>query len=188
MRMLFVKRLFARFMVCIWAFVFLAVGAGMLWVAALIGIDAYVSDERNRAEVIKGLSASNRDQADSMIRAIHTWAEGAHMLVGPVAVLTLAIVAGAVLLMTMSQDMVDMVNAKTFSRASGRIASQMGYDPTMRRTGRRLDDAYGSPAARPESAPGYAPPSEPPVSPVTNTSYSFGTPSVGAEESGKEAR
>lgn len=137
MKALFAKRLFVRVMSCIWIVTILSMTATALFLAVLFGMDWWSRQP--------GMAQEMTDpQTQKMLGDLRLVMSVIRPALLPLAVLMLATVLGAIVTMTMSQDVFDTYNSRTFSQASGRIATEMGYDPTMQRTGARLNETYGS--------------------------------------------
>lgn len=137
MKALFAKRLFVRVMSCIWIVTILSMAATALFLAVLFGMD-WLSRQPSVAQEMAD------PQTQKIMGDLRFGMAVIRPALLPLAVLMLATVLGAIVTMTMSQDVFDTYNSRTFSQASGRIATEMGYDPTMQRTGARLNETYGS--------------------------------------------
>lgn len=137
MKALFAKRLFVRVMSCIWIVTILSMTATALFLAVLFGMD-WLSRQPGMAQEMAD------PQTQKIMGELRFGMAVIRPALLPLAVLMLATVLGAIVTMTMSQDVFDTYNSRTFSQASGRIATDMGYDPTMQRTGARLNETYGS--------------------------------------------
>lgn len=140
MKALFAKRLFVHVMSCIWIVVVLNMAIMALSLATLFGVDWWSRQPSAAQEMTD-------PQTQKMLGDLRLVMSVIRPALLPLAVLMLATVLGAIVTMTMSQDVFDTYNSRTFSQASGRIATEMGYDPTMQRTGARLNETYGAQGA-----------------------------------------
>lgn len=170
------ERLFVRIMVCIWVLLIIPLGIWLISNVVRLVRNSFLLTSFG-VQVYGFFTSSTRvgeaRLRDGVAESLHAENDVLLMIIIPVCVLILSMIATAILLMTMSQDMLDTYNSLTLDLAADRIDDEMGYSKTMRRTGERLDFANGD-AATDTDRHGGSDVMDEPISPLNNETYDFG--------------
>lgn len=125
---LFLKRLFVRFATVVWIMLEIGLVSSVFSMLMMRLLDYVISQP-----------GGSEGWDPQTVVVMHVMAETSDIIIPLYILLAVTTLLGMIATMTMSQDISDTYSHHTYARTSAKIASSMGYDPTMAATRAILD-------------------------------------------------